>query len=114
MRKTVNIAGKDVDLKANGMTLIKYKDQFGRDLIVDFNAVQKAFETDGAISGETFEIVAKLTYTMARQADKSMLMNFEDWMDQFDYFPISEFGADVIIFWASSINATSEVQSKNV
>lgn len=114
MRKTVNIDGKDIALKANGLTLIRYKDWFGRDLISDFKAVQTAFEADGAITGEIFEIVSKLTYTMAKQADKSVSDNFDDWMDQFEHFPISEFAADVIMFWASSITASSEVQSKNV
>lgn len=112
MRKTVNIAGKDIELKANGMTLIVYKSMFGRDLVDDFKAVQKAFEAEGSINGETFEIVAKLTYVMAGQADKS-ISSFEDWMDQFEYFPISEFASDVIVLWASSISTSSEVQSKN-
>ena len=114
MIKTVTIAGKPVDLKATGSTLIKYRNQFGRDLINDFQAVQTAFETEGEINGETFDIVAKLTYTMAKQADKTITASLEDWLDEFDYFPISEFAADVIMLWASSLQTQSDLKVKNV
>ena len=35
-----------------------------------------------------------------------------DWLDQFDSFPIEDFGEEVINFWASSLKSTSE--QKNV
>lgn len=114
MIKTVTIAGKPVDLKATGATLIKYRNQFGRDLITDIQTVQKAFETDGAIDGETFNIVANLTYTMAKQADKTITASLEEWLDEFEYFPISEFAADVLMLWASSMQTQADLKVKNV
>lgn len=112
MLKTVTIAGIPVELKATGSTLLKYRNWFGRDLIADFKAVQRSFESEGEVSGEVFDIIAKLTYTMAKQADKTISNDYEEWLDQFDSFPVSEFAADVVTFWASTLQSKSE--PKNV
>lgn len=111
MIKTVTIAGIPVELKATGSTLLKYRNWFGRDLIDDFKAVTKEFASDGSVSGEAFDIVAKLTYTMAKQADKSIPNDLEEWLDQFETFPISDFAADVVTFWASTLQSNSKVKN---
>ena len=111
MNKTVNIAGIPVELKATGSTMLKYRNWFGRDLITDFKTVQRSFENGEEMSGEAFDIIAKLTYTMAKQADKGIPNDLEEWLDQFDTFPISEFAADVVMLWASSLQGKSTVKN---
>lgn len=111
MIKTVTIAGIPVELKATGSTLIKYRNWFGRDLITDFKTVQRSFENGEEMSGEVFDVMAMLTYTMAKQADKTIPNDLEEWLDQFESFPISDFAVDVAMLWASSLQGKNEVKN---
>ena len=111
MKDTVTIAGKPVELKATASTIRKYRAWFNRDLLADFKKVQSAFENDGEINGEVFELVENLTYVMAKQADPT-IPSIEEWLDQFDTFPISEFAVQVVMLWVSSLQSLSE--PKNV
>ncbi len=86
---SVTISGKEVPLKATASTLRKYRARFNRDLIKDFKEVEKAFTSDGSISGEIFVIVEDLTYIMAKQAEKADLtkLNEDDfigWLEGFE------------------------------
>ena len=112
MRGTVTIAGTPVELKATASTIRKYRNWFGRDLIQDFKMIQAEFNKGGEVTGEIIETVENLTYVMARQADPSITANIDDWLDQFESFPIEEFAADVVTLWAKSIQTT--VDQKNV
>lgn len=111
MRKTITIDGKDVELKATASTLRKYRNWFGRDLIHDFTKVRDTLERSQESSGEIIEIIQNLTYTMARQANDSIPASVDDWLDQFDTFPIEDIAYDVVIFWASSVKANVELKN---
>jgi len=111
MKDTVTIAGKPVELKATASTIRKYRAWFNRDLLADFKKVQSAFEKDGEVTGEIFELVENLTYVMAKQADPT-IPSIDEWLDQFETFPISEFAVQVVMLWVSSMQSLS--QSKNV
>jgi hypothetical protein len=113
MLGTVNIAGHTVQLKATASTIRKYRAWFNRDLIADFTVIRSGF-TEGKITAEIFEMVENLTYVMAKQADPTISSNIDDWLDQFETFPISEFAADVINLWASSLESSSTLAEKNV
>lgn len=111
MRKTINIAGKDVELKATASTIRKYRAWFNRDLLVDFKKFQKAFTEGMEVTTDAIEVVQNLTYVMARQADNSIPGNIDDWLDSFDAFPIHDFAVDVVTLWAESLQV--KVESKN-
>ena len=109
MRKTINIAGKDVALKATASTIRKYRAWFGRDLLADFQKIQK---TSGAeVTSEVIDIIEYLTYTMARQADPS-IPEIDDWLDSFESFPIQDFALEVVSLWADSLQI--KIELKNV
>lgn len=114
MRGTVTIDGKIVELKATASTLSKYRSLFGRDLLKDFRKIEKTFKDSGGedISAEAIEIIAGLTYVMAKQADPTITNNIDDWLDQFEIFPIDGFAQDVVMLWAKSLNA--KIELKNV
>lgn len=112
MRGTVTIAGTPVELKATASTIRKYRNWFGRDLINDFKLIHSEFSKGGEVSGEVIEMVENLTYVMARQADPSITANIDDWLDQFETFPIEEFAVDVVMLWVKSIQ--SNIEPKNV
>lgn len=110
MRKTINIAGKDVELKATASTIRKYRNWFDRDLIVDFKKLQKSIAEGVEVTTDVIEVIQDLTYVMAKQADPS-LPGIEDWLDSFEAFPVQDFAADVVTLWASSLQV--KVESKN-
>ena len=112
MRKTINIAGKDVELKATASTIRKYRNWFGRDLLEDFKKIQKASVGGAEATTDVIEIIEDLTYVMARQADPSLPGNVDDWLDSFDAFPIQDFAVDVVSLWAASLQV--KIESKNV
>lgn len=114
MRKTIKIAGKDVELKATASTIRKYRAWFGRDLLIDFKKIQKSSVGVGGAeaTAEAIEIIEDLTYTMARQADPSIPGNVDDWLDSFDAFPIQDFVIEVVSLWADSLQI--KIELKNV
>lgn len=111
MRKTINIGGREVELKATASTLRKYRNWFNRDLLKDFNELKKSFDNGGEVSSDIIEIVQNLTYVMARQADPTIKLSVDDWLDSFDSFPIQDFAVDVVTLWARSLDSTVELKN---
>lgn len=111
MRKTINIAGTEVELKATASTIRKYRNWFGRDLIVDFKALQNSFTAGEEITTDAIEVIADLTYVMARQANPQIPGDIDEWLDSFEAFPIQDFAVDVVKLWAESLKV--KVESKN-
>jgi hypothetical protein len=113
MRETVMIDGKPVELKATASTLRRYRAWFNRDLVKDFKTVEKELRDSGGdvASGDVLEIIQNLTYVMARQADSTIPNNIDDWLDQFESFPIEEFAVDVVTLWAKSLKADIELKN---
>lgn len=103
MRKTIIIAGTEVELKATASTIRKYRNWFNRDLIHDFKSLQTSFTDGKEVTTEAIEVIQDLTYVMARQANPSVPGNIEDWLDSFDTFPIQDFAVDVVTLWAESL-----------
>lgn len=115
MERVINIGGQSVAMKATASTLRRYRAQFGRDLLEDFQTIQQAMgfsEADpGTVlpaAGAVLDLVADLAYIMARQADPSVPVNPEDWLDRFDVFPVDVFASDVVLLWAESMGMLSE------
>lgn len=111
MRGSITIAGKTVELKATASTLRRYRAWFNRDLIKDFKLIERDFKAGGDLSGEVIEVIENLTYVMARQADNTVPVLIDDWLDQFESFPIDEFAVDVVTLWAKSLKADIELKN---
>lgn len=111
MRKTITIAGKDVELKATASTIRKYRNWFGRDLMVDFKKITKTAANGVEVTTDVIEIIEDLTYVMARQADPSIPGNVDEWLDSFDAFPVQDFAIDVVALWAESLRV--KIEPKN-
>lgn len=111
MYGNVTVSGKDVRLKATAATLRRYRAWFGRDLLKDFKKVQTAFEKEEEVTEEIFELVNCLFYTMARQADSTVPEDVDDWLDQFDTFPITDIAIAVVTLWAKSLEVDVELKN---
>lgn len=124
MRKTIVIDGKQVEIKANARTMLRYKEWLNRDMIKDFYKAVKPYQeayTRAAeagedvlvdVSGEVIEILQSMTWVMARQADSSVPANVGDWLDRFDSFDVETVGKEVVDFWFATVKTS--VTPKNV
>ena len=80
--RIVKIDGKEVALRCSGATYIRYRNEFKKDLFVELQKF--ASMADGGLNDGAMETLLRATYVMAKQADKTITMGFEDWLDQFD------------------------------
>ena len=106
MRGSITIDGKNVELKANALTLARYQEWFGTDLIKDLKKV----DTDD-MSGEAVGIMLRFMYVMARQADSTVPKVFDEWADSFTVFPYEECFNYALALWKASI--APNVEPKN-
>lgn len=102
MDKVIKIGNTDVTLRATASTVRRYRAKFGRDLLTDMQNF-----TEGVSSGEALESISCLTYIMAKQANDKIPDDVNDWPDQFEVFPISDFAPEVVKLWTSSTITTA-------
>lgn len=102
MEKTIEIDGKRVTFKNSAKVLMIYKSQTGRDLLSDFQRMQKPEED---IDSET---LCSLAWSMAKAAD-SATPSLEEWLDDFEI--MSLFKALPEIY--SLMNASLQADRKN-
>lgn len=114
MERIINIGGVPVPMKATASSLIRYRNQYGRDLLKDFEVIQNA-TAQPTLAAEAIQTFICLCHTLARQADSTIAPDAFDWVDQFETFPIREFYLDVVTLWAESLGQKVEVaeQAKN-
>lgn len=111
MERIIEIDGTPVPMKATASTLTRYRAQYGRDLIEDFDALQKEVNK-AQISGEAIDIFIRLAHTMAKQADKDITADPWDWVDQFETFPIREILLPIVSLWSESLGMKVEAAEK--
>ncbi|MBR2096601.1 MAG: hypothetical protein IJ907_01975 [Prevotella sp.] len=108
MERIIKIDGRDVRLKATASTLVRYRNQYGRDLIKDYSELQKAM-AQSVLSGEAIDYAVMLTHTMARQADPSIPADPWEWVDEFEVFDIREIIPETMMLWTDSLGVKVEV-----
>ncbi|MEN6595748.1 MAG: hypothetical protein ABFC31_12465 [Clostridiaceae bacterium] len=120
MEKVIQIAGRDVGFKAAASLPVRYYNATGRDLFVDLQTLadgtdqveakpkfwkkkpessetatkadkKKAEETQYRLNRDWNTMVLYgIVHTMARAYDEAVTPNLDDWLDDFDAFPIFE------------------------
>ena len=91
MEKIILVDNKEVKFKSTAGTLMRYRNNFGRDLINDIVALEKKFKTVKSGMAQ-FEIVEldmfeKIAWAMAKTANND-IPDIEHWLDEFDSFSI--------------------------
>lgn len=86
MERIIRISNRDYKMKASALTQFKYKDETGRSFL---NDLQELTKLQGNIEDITnidyvMDLVLKVAYTMIKQADKSQVVNYEDFLDQIE------------------------------
>ena len=85
MRTTI-IGGKKIQLRANPLALLFYKQAFDRDLVSDIVRMQALAQLqDGDFSGLDTVALFQIAYAMNKAArPKDTFPQFEDWLASFD------------------------------
>ena len=126
MDKVLNIAGKEVGLRATALTPRLYRHKIGRDIIQDMSQLQKAFAKAAQISKDAtdeereaaqlsvmdLEIFENVAFIMARQYDQNIPDTVEAWLDEFDTFSIYEIFPVILELWNLN-NRTTAKPKKN-
>ena len=95
MLKTVNIGNKDYVLKSSAYTIFAYKNETGRDLLVDLNSINEKYikisklteeEQNSAWMNEITGIIEnslKIAHIMIRENDKTF-KEYKEWLKDID------------------------------
>lgn len=92
MEKTIKINGKNINLKASGGCLIKYKQQFESEYSNDLGRIRALKDTNAdaeIIKPLLTEVYFKLMWCMAKVADNS-IPDPDSWAKEFGDYDISE------------------------
>lgn len=122
MEKVLQVGGQDVRFRATMKTLLVYKAQTGREYLADVQKLaglivtgqdgKPAKDANGKVminlAALDTEMLCAVAWAMARTADGSILP-LEEWLDQFEEFPIMEILAELI----PVVNASMKLDAKN-
>lgn len=97
MEKLIKIENKEVALRTTGATLLRYKMQFGKDLLTELIKLDGAYR-NGELQAEKldFEMFFNILWVMAKTADPNIKPPLE-WLDEFEEFPIMEILPEVMV-----------------
>lgn len=85
MEKIIRISNKDYKMKASALTQFTYKNETGRSFLSDLEKLTEMKDTtDINAIDDVSELVLKMAYIMAKEADKSQVTNFEDFLSGID------------------------------
>lgn len=111
MEKTITIDGKKVAFKATASTTRRYRQLFGRDLILDMQALSEA-SVKGELSASNLEAFENIAFTMAKQADDSIPDDADEWLDGFSMFSIYQILPQLIELWGLNQKTLSKSKKK--
>ena len=85
MEKIITISGKDYKMKASALTQFSYKNETGRSFLTDLQALTELKDTtDINAIDDVSELVLRMAYIMAKEADKSQVTNYESFLSGID------------------------------
>lgn len=100
MVKTINIGGKNYDLKSSAFTVFAYKDQMGRDLLKDISSINDLYNDIQKLPEEKqesawlnkytdiLETILNLAYIMIKEQDKSF-KEYKEWLKDLDKLSVN-------------------------
>ena len=120
MEKLIEIDGKQVPFKATARTPVLYRSIFGKDIFKDLikltdkvKHAQENNEDASMLDVETLQVFLNIAYVMARQADKTIPSDMDEWLDQFSMFSIYQILPELLELWNMNMTQISEAK-KNI
>lgn len=111
MEKTIRIGQKEVNFKATASTTRRYRDKFGRDLLVDLNALLPGMQ-NGEVTANDLEIFENLAYIMAKQGDDTVPNDPSQWLDQFELMEIYNALPELMSLWGANVQTIEKPKKK--
>lgn len=118
MEKVITIGSTSVRFKTNGLALLTYKREIGRDLIPDLfsiyggkDEIERA-NNAGEVNIENLNVEAiyNIAYIFAKLADSSIGTR-DEWLANFDAFPVADIALEIVPLAIECI--TSDAKIKN-
>lgn len=114
--KEVIIDGRPVRFMASARTPRIYRQNFGRDIMVDMASLSDSFKkaegTDAQLSIMDLTIFENLAYVMAKQADDTIPGTIDEWLDDFSTFDIYEVFPELMSLWSMNRAGLSKAKKK--
>lgn len=119
MEKTIKISGQDVRFKTNGIALLLYKAQVGRDLIPDILRLVDEKKLSELQSGEIaaadisrldVAVLYDICWTFAKIAQPELPPVME-WVGGFETFPIMDVFKEILPLLTECISCSAEVKN---
>ena len=108
IERTIDIDGRQVNLKASAAVPRLYRDKFQRDIFIDFSEIGK--EKSGISEKEFFENAA---YIMAKHADpQSVPEEISKWLEEFSFMAFAKISVKQAIMEMWNDNRTQTAESK--
>lgn len=124
MEKLIEIDGKQVPFKATARTPVLYRTLFGKDIFKDLSKLtdrmqeaQKKHDETGEdlslLDVGSLEVFLNIAYVMAKQADRSIPSDMDEWLDSFSMFSIYQILPELLELWNLNMTQISEAK-KNI
>ena len=111
MKKQVKLCGKTCTLENNALLPRRYRNQFGRDLIIDMQAMVNNYQKDPSAFNP--EVLENITWLMLKEAGEPVGENPEEWLAGIDdAFALYEVIGDVVELWGKGRETTSRHKKK--
>ena len=109
MERIVNIGGHDYKMKATAASLLKYKAQFGRDLLDDVAQMQNAMKKDGTFDLQAIdlEVLYNMCWLLIKAAEPELPPPLE-WLDTLDSFPLEDAAKEAMQLYVESMGGKSK------
>ena len=112
MDKLIMVDGKKVPFRATASTTRRYRQKFGRDLLVDMQSLISGMTGPAPLSMEMLEAFENVAYIMAKQADPAIPEDPDEWLDGFGMMSIYEILPEIIELWGANTDTLEEPKKK--
>ena len=92
MEKTINIGGKNIKFKCTGGTMMRYRNQFNSEFLIDLEKLSK--NTNDNIEKLSLQPIEQIIWALAKTADDTIPEPLI-WLDSFESFPIVDIYKDL-------------------
>lgn len=111
MKKTIMIDGKPVKFSCTAGTLLLYRELFEHGMMEDAQALVDRAK-NGNLDDDSIEILARIAYTMAKEADPTAPDNMREWLRQYELISFYSILPEIIALWSGSASPTVTAKKK--
>lgn len=106
VNKIITIDGIDVPMRASAASPRIYRTVFGKDLFMELNKLQEAYNKGEEID---LEVIENMAYLFAYQADED-IANIDEWLDNFGISAIYEAMPQILALWNENEESSSKAK----